>query len=229
MLNNRLYNASPVGSFPDVMTVDQLDLNEGKRPTRVPRPKRHEVRQRVIDGAFEAFAERGFMGASVDFICSKAGLSRGAFYSNFRDKDELFIALYDQQAGFLTSRIRRSAIALTQSDSPLATLAALIGEPDRDERRWDIINKEFVIHALRNPSARFKLNDRRAHLRRDIAAVLENVFETLGRPVPNDIDEYARIAIAIYEGNATQRGLEPERTAEHSLLARFLPTILQHG
>lgn len=209
--------------------TDQTETTPDKPLARVPRPKRHEVRQRVIEGAFDAFSERGFMGTSVDLICSKAGLSRGAFYSNFADKEELFLALYDRQAGFLTSRIRRGAIKIAESGNPFEQLAKLISEPDPDEQKWDIINKEFVIYALRNQSARFKLNDRRAHLRNDIAAVLESIFLTLGRTVPDDLDEYARVAMAIYEGNMTQRGLEPERKAEQSLLTRFLLPIIRFG
>ena len=211
------------------MTNDTSEVDVPTRPARVPRPKRHEVRQRVIDGAFAAFTERGFMGASIDLICSYAGLSRGAFYSNFTDTEELFFALYDRQAGFLTTRIRRAAIVMSESEKPAHVLSALINQPDRDERRWDILNKEFVIYALRNQSARFKLNDRREHLRRDISTVLESVFASLGRPIPHDIDEYARVAMAIYEGNMTQQGLEPERTSDQSLLGRFFPVILQYG
>jgi len=207
-----------------MQTKDNIGASQ---PVRVRRPKRQEIRQRVIEGAFDAFAERGFMGASVDFICLKAGLSRGAFYSNFGDKEELFLALYDRQAAFLTDRIRQAAKSVSECDQPMELLAVLIGGLGDDEQRWDIISKEFVIHALRNEQARERLNHRRAQLRADISVVLRSIFASIGRDVPADIDDYARIAVAIYEGNMTQRGLEPERSSGHSLMTRFLPAILK--
>ena len=46
--------------------------------------------------AISVFAARGIIGASVEEICEAAGFTRGAFYSNFADKDALFLALVQQ-------------------------------------------------------------------------------------------------------------------------------------
>jgi AcrR family transcriptional regulator len=46
--------------------------------------------------ASEVFAESGFDGASVEAICERAGFTRGAFYSNFASKEELFFGLVQQ-------------------------------------------------------------------------------------------------------------------------------------
>jgi AcrR family transcriptional regulator len=199
---------------------------------RHPRPTREDVRRRLIEGALEAFAERGFMGSSIDFICSRAGFSRGAFYSNFPDKDALFFALYERQAAFIQARIERGLARLSAVEGaggPRAVLAVLrevLAESDPDELRWDIVNKEFIVHALRNDAARAQLVRHRAALRQRIVAGVRTVLLSLGMQHEVEVDEIARLIIALHEGDLTQRGLEPEERAGHSLEARFIPLVL---
>lgn len=59
--------------------------------------RRRRTRERLMDAAFEVFAEVGVHSASVEAICERAGFSRGAFYSNFESKEELFFALFDRE------------------------------------------------------------------------------------------------------------------------------------
>ena len=58
-----------------------------------PRRCRAETLERLLDAALKTFAHVGFAAASVEAICSRGGFTRGAFYSSFRTKDELFAAL----------------------------------------------------------------------------------------------------------------------------------------
>ena len=50
----------------------------------------------LLDVALELFAEQGFGATSIPDICARAGLTKGAFYSNFANKDALFLALLDR-------------------------------------------------------------------------------------------------------------------------------------
>ena len=45
-----------------------------------PKRRRSATRARLLEGALDVFAERGFNGASVEDICERAGFTRGAFY-----------------------------------------------------------------------------------------------------------------------------------------------------
>src|SRR4029078_9388082 len=55
--------------------------------------RREATRQKLLDAAAQVFAEVGLDAASVEAICDRAGFTRGAFYSNFDRKDELFLEL----------------------------------------------------------------------------------------------------------------------------------------
>ena len=59
--------------------------------TRV-RPLRADVRDQVVAAAREEFAEHGFAGTSVAQVAARAGFTKGAVYSNFEGKPELFAA-----------------------------------------------------------------------------------------------------------------------------------------
>src|SRR4051795_2669190 len=56
------------------------------------------TRRRVLDGARRAFAEHGYEGATVRLLEEETGLSRGAIFHHFSDKDALFLALAQEDA-----------------------------------------------------------------------------------------------------------------------------------
>src|SRR5262245_46444228 len=57
--------------------------------------RRQRTRAGLVETARATFLERGFHGASLDEIAERAGYSKGAVYSNFASKDELFLAVLD--------------------------------------------------------------------------------------------------------------------------------------
>ncbi|MGE5250795.1 MAG: TetR/AcrR family transcriptional regulator [Bacteroidota bacterium] len=54
-----------------------------------------ETRARLLQSAIELFSSQGYAAASVDDICTQAGVSKGAFYHHFESKQALFLALLD--------------------------------------------------------------------------------------------------------------------------------------
>src|SRR5881392_398168 len=105
---------------------------ETRRGTHAER--RAETRQALIDAAARVFVERGFVGASVEAIAEEAGYTRGAFYSNFATKEELFAELLQQRVySVYAQMVERGA---DQPATPRETgeeLAALQANPDG---RW---------------------------------------------------------------------------------------------
>ncbi|HSY54904.1 MAG TPA: helix-turn-helix domain-containing protein, partial [Bradyrhizobium sp.] len=57
------------------------------------RKKRDEVRQRIINAAYESFWRSGFRRTSMDGIAARAGLTKRTVYSYFRSKDDLLAAV----------------------------------------------------------------------------------------------------------------------------------------
>jgi AcrR family transcriptional regulator len=79
-----------------------------ERPRRRSRAEQQaETRRRLLDGAAEVFRVRGLGASSVEAITAAAGYSRGAFYSNFSSKEELFLEL-------LQDRVYRAFTAMIE-------------------------------------------------------------------------------------------------------------------
>src|SRR5580698_9295265 len=80
-----------------------------------PERRRRQTRDHLLDAAAQVLAERGFHGASLDEVAAAAGFTKGAVYSNFKNKEDLFLALLERYW------IRESEAlhgALASSDTP---------------------------------------------------------------------------------------------------------------
>lgn len=64
-----------------------------KRQRLTREQSKDQTRERLLDAAQAIFMKKGFVAASVEDIAGAAGYTRGAFYSNFRSKSELFLEL----------------------------------------------------------------------------------------------------------------------------------------
>lgn len=63
-------------------------------------------RQKILYSATEEFARYGYAGASVNQICSNGGISKGALYHYYKDKDELYLSCVKACFDGLASRVR---------------------------------------------------------------------------------------------------------------------------
>ena len=64
-----------------------------------PERRRRQTRDHLLDAAAQVLAERGFHGASLDEVAAAAGFTKGAVYSNFKNKEDLFLALLETLLG----------------------------------------------------------------------------------------------------------------------------------
>jgi AcrR family transcriptional regulator len=122
--------------------------------------RRAQTQERLMAAAARVFAERGIIGASVEEICEDAGFTRGAFYSNFADKDELVLALIRQsiknqyaaaeQAIASTKAARRRPDAANLVSDTLAAFA----EAGHSNRETILTERELLLYAARQPALR---------------------------------------------------------------------------
>lgn len=193
--------------------------------------RRPQTLARLLDAGLRVFADAGFEGARIEDICRVAGYTRGAFYSNFSSKDELFFALFEAHAARELGRIGRLAEADAQPGGEGLTLdgvAGLLARVEPDERTWFLVTTEFTLYAIRNPAAASTLADHDARLRERAAPLLRGLLARAGlRLRPGVVaEEVVRAVIALREGALGQAYVEPGRTAPGELAERFLPALL---
>ncbi|QNE19973.1 TetR/AcrR family transcriptional regulator [Kribbella qitaiheensis] len=192
-----------------------------------PKRRRSATRARLLEGALDVFAERGFNGASVEDICDRAGFTRGAFYSNFASKDELVLALFQATTDRLLEQI--AALLPDLANQPGTLLDAVLGLLDDaapDQRQWHLISTEFTLHALRNPEAATALNHQRRMFRERLTDLVEQIITAGDLRLSVPPEQFVRLVIALHEGARSQSLLEPTEVAAGSLEHTFLPMVL---
>ncbi len=162
------------------------------------RPTREETRQRLLDGAYEAFCAVGFQAATIEDICARAGFTRGAFYSNFADKDELLLELWRRTTDRTVTAIRAGAAAAAGSDHPFEDVMEQVislRSPDRD---WFVLSTEFLLHALRRPDLLREVSATRARFRAELQAAIEELMasEGLRPPAGLDLATFTQVLVA---------------------------------
>ncbi|WP_344668728.1 helix-turn-helix domain-containing protein [Catenulispora yoronensis] len=190
--------------------------------------RRPQTLARLLDAALEAFAANGFGGTRIEDVCERAGYTRGAFYSNFASKEELFFALFDRHAARVLERFEKQAAALGPGAVTLADLAAGLAEFDDDERTWYLVTTEFTLSAIRDPQAARRLAEHDARLRGEAMRLLAERLARAGlRLRPGvELEPLVRMLIAIREGALAQSYVEPEALPPGTLERQFLPALL---
>lgn len=81
-------------------------------------------RREILAGARTCFARHGYEGATVRRLEEQTGLSRGAIFHHFRDKESLFLAVAEDDAAAMVATVRRDGLVqvmrdlVARSDSP---------------------------------------------------------------------------------------------------------------
>src|SRR3954468_12250432 len=92
---------------------------DAERPSRAERSE--ATRARLVDAALPLFAERGYGSVAMEQVVAAAGVTRGALYHHFRDKRDLFRAVYEASE---TEMMRRTVAALANVEDPWEELVA---------------------------------------------------------------------------------------------------------
>lgn len=188
-------------------------------PTRTTREERRlRTRAELLEAAAVVFARHGYHATSVDMVAEAAGYTKGAVYSNFDSKEELFLALLDQhlEAAVRTVDEIVAATAPAERGSRFAQQRERMTVFDRD---WFLLETEFLLYAARNETARERLADRQRQVRRRIATLVERHLGELGIEGPVGADDIALALSAVGDGLRIARLTQPEIDTERVMAA----------
>ncbi|MFJ5094877.1 TetR/AcrR family transcriptional regulator [Streptomyces sp. NPDC088557] len=189
--------------------------------------RRPRTRAALLGAALETFAEHGFHATTIEQICERAGYTRGAYYSNFASKEELFLALFEEHGERTVRRLAEAIDGLTAEEHTLTRIAELAARVEPDERDWYLVTTEFTLHAIRDRQAAWVLARYDERLRAEIARGLTLVLRRAGRELTVEPDRFARLLIALREGGLAQSYVEPVALPPGSLELQFLAPLLE--
>src|SRR5919198_76152 len=194
--------------------------------TGLTQPQRKaRTRRTLVETARRVFLERGFHGASLDDIADPAGYSKGAVYSNFASKADLFLAVLDAH---FEERARAYAdVALdggSLEDSYRAVARFRFAAEER-EPEWEPLPLEFWTYAARREDLRTAVTDRRERFLDVIAGLIEELASRHGVAYAIPTREVARGSAALLRGMAIERMLDPSAASLEELELEQLPTL----
>ena len=187
--------------------------------------KKAQTRDRLLRAAAATFAERGFAATSVDEVAGRAGLTKGAVYAHFTDKDDLFLGLLDWTVGrrlaALESALSAEGAVPVQAQEAAGWFAGFLDE----DREWSLLFFEFWLHAARNPGLRERYALYRRGAQVAVAQLLSDRAQAAGIVLPAPAPALASAALALASGVALERLVDPDAVPQ-DLLAAVLTRLL---
>jgi AcrR family transcriptional regulator len=182
------------------------------------RPTRDDTCEKLFEAAARVFEEQGIGGASIEAIAAAAGFSRGAFYSNFKSKDELIIAMLEDH---VEQTVRRNLDLLTRHHN-LADFIDALKSVDRSRHdplgRSPLLHMEMILFVARAEKRRPELAKRLRARRQLIADIIETTLKNNGRKGALNPAWTASIVLALEDGFRLHRLIDPDTTPADSFL-----------
>jgi AcrR family transcriptional regulator len=190
---------------------------------------REQTTQRLLDAALKLIAKKGLEAASVENIAAAAGYTRGAFYSNFSSKDDLFIELLRRDHQKATAELNALRDTSLPVDLVQSRARNIYGQIYRDNESFMIWTEARML-AAREPRFRTKLNALMTEKRAQIADFIHYFYERVGVAPPLASEQMAMGFISLAEGVKLYMMSSPaEMTGPiaESLLTVFVDSIMR--
>jgi AcrR family transcriptional regulator len=180
-------------------------------PERLTREeKKARTRSQLIDAAASVFARRGFMAASLDEVAEEAGLTKGAVYSNFESKEDLFQAVID-------ARLNEPMLSAAEVIGSAGTLEERAMEGARafvdtvqQERELFLLALEYNIYIARNPEHAPAFVARYREQLTKVAELISENSKQFRMHLPLPADQMTIAVEALSQGIALQKLIDPD-------------------
>lgn len=188
--------------------------------------KKARTRSQLIDAAATVFARRGYVAASLDEVAEEAGLTKGAVYSNFDSKEDLFQAVIDAR---LNEPMLQAADVIdttgTFEEQAMAG-ARMVSSVFEQERATWLLALELDVYAARNPEYASTAATRYRERIAQVADLITEHAEGSGVSLPLPAKEMAIAVTALSQGMALQRLTDPDGVPA-DLLGRVYALLFQ--
>lgn len=184
------------------------------------REKQQHTRSSLLKAAGKLFCHAGLEGASVDQVAQEAGFTKGAFYANFKSKEELFLVMLDERFARELERIDQALArggdeAHAEARSAAAEFIHFAGDED-----WPRLYFQFVAHAARDDEFRQELATRQQAMREKLVEILARWKQGHDGTAPLPLEDITAMIYSMADGFLVDRMIEP------SLNEELYPTMI---
>jgi AcrR family transcriptional regulator len=177
--------------------------------------KRDRTRAHLLDAAASVIAEKGYDRTSLEDVAKRAGMTRGAIYGNFRNKEALFLAVVATKWQPILPRFAPGAGFADQMDALAEAVIAAM--PAR--RQVAVGAVSFQLYALTHAPMRARIAEANAEIYRQMAQALQANVPDGALPVP--AAQFVRVMHALIDGLMLLHALTPELVDADSVRSAF--------
>jgi AcrR family transcriptional regulator len=177
--------------------------------------KRERTRQSLIDAAAQIIGEKGFHETSLEQVAARAGMSRGAIYGNFKNREDLFLVVVKQRWEPIVPDFKSGATfrELMQAIGKAVVAAA----PLRQKSAVGAVS--FQLFALTHPEMRKRISNQNTEIYRQMSATLAQFVSAKDLPMP--VERFIRVLHALTDGLLFTRFLTPDLITDEVILSAF--------
>ncbi|WP_228717623.1 TetR/AcrR family transcriptional regulator [Allosaccharopolyspora coralli] len=200
--------------------------------------RRAKTRERLLDAAYRQFCAHGIHGTSIEAITDDADFTRGAFYSNFASKEELFLALTEREHHARLEGLRSQFTDVTAllgqtggkpAPETIENAIADILASQPKGRQWCVLDAEFRLLAMRDPQVAGRYLQASQDFRRRLAELVDTAFATVGLRFVIDSLRLTGVLVDQFESamqEAILSGAEDAEQAARDNVMRLLPQLV---
>lgn len=133
----------------DSKKAGHREANGGK-DSRQQQQRSRITRHELVEAARQIFARDGFEIARLEDIAAAAGKTRGAFYAHFRDKEDVFFAIFEDDLAGDERKIRAALAGKNTAAERIEAITRLFSVLLKNRRRM-LLTLEFKLYAIRRP------------------------------------------------------------------------------
>jgi len=177
--------------------------------------KRARTRALLVRAAGEVIGEKGFHETTLEEVASRVGMSRGAIYGNFKNREDLFMAVIKERWEPIVPAFKPGATFREQMRA--IGEAVVAAAPARQRRAVGALS--FQLYALTHPAMRARVGKQNAEIYRRMASGLSHFVSAEDLPLP--ADRFIRILHALTDGLLFTRFLTPDLITDEVILSAF--------
>ena len=178
-----------------------------------------QTRRRLLTSARRIFLRKGFHAASLADVAKDAGYTKGAVFSQFDSKADLFLALLEERSGERLAWLRTLRATPQTAASLVQWLAADWRDSINRDRAWTLLVIEFRVHAARNPSVGRRYAALHSKTCASMVAVYQSVLGDSGLEAALELDTLARVVLGVTAGILLENMVKPDLDVEAILAA----------
>jgi AcrR family transcriptional regulator len=177
--------------------------------------KRARTRAKLIEAAAAVIGEKGFDRASLEEIAARAGMTRGAVYGNFKDKEELFLAVVETRWKPIIPPFQPGASFREQ----MRILGKTVAREAHLRRNQAAAASAFQLYTLTHETMRLQLTRQNAAIYKRMAKELVKIVPIGELPMP--AEKFVCVLDAIITGLLFTYFQTPELVTEDVFVAAF--------